>query len=430
MLRLHVVRGQGVGYYVRDLVPGRAEETRVAGESPGRWAGRGSGDLGLAGPVDARGITEVLAGHDPASGQALRQAHTGRPVSGFDLTFCAPKSVSVLHLLAPAELGAAVGGAHREAVADAVAYVERHGHGVRRNRSGQVHHLGTTGVVAAAFDHRTSRTLDPHLHTHLVVANVALGVDGRWSSLDSRRLFLHRRATGAVYDASLRHHLTAAAGVAWRRSPTGGWEVDGVDPVLCRLLSQRSASIDEHAHVAGGRRSAGRRRVAFFADRPDKVPGRTVDGLQAGWRRRLADVGIDPGELIGVVGRVRLSPEAPSVDAEALRSGLEWLGAHRSRLTPRDLVAVVADAAPGGLSGSAAVRGADALFVELSDPGPGRPTGRRAAWVPARVAGLVEDAPDLVGRALEERSLRRPPRDVGREADVGRRGPDGMGLVR
>jgi conjugative relaxase-like TrwC/TraI family protein len=437
---MHVVRGPGVAYYVRDLVPGRAEETLVAGESPGRWTGRGSGGLGLDGPVETTGFTEVLAGRDPVSGSSLRSLRGDRPVSGFDLTFCAPKSVSVLHLLAPAELGAAVGTAHQQAVADAVGYLERQGHRVRRVRSGEVHHLGTTGVVAAGFVHRTSRTLDPHLHTHLVTANVAQGVDGIWSSLDSRRLFLHRRATEAVYGASLRHHLTGAAGVAWQQSPQGRWEVDGVDPVLCRLFSQRAASIDEHAHRAGGRSAAGRRRVAFFHDRPDKELGGTVDGLRATWRRRTADVGLDTGDLIRVVGRAQSAPTRSGVDPMMLDAGLGHLAVTRTRVSARDLVATVADAAPFGLPAGAPERAATALGG--TQPQDAVPGGERCAdtWAPVAVVGAFRTDPDVVTRAVvgrvsgsadidpsDDQSADRGVRHV---IAFGHQGPDRSGVMR
>lgn len=393
------MRGSGVGYYIRDLVPGRAEETLVAGESPGRWTGRGSEALGLVGTVDGPAFTEVLAGRDPADGRGLRQSRGDRPVSGFDLAFCAPKSVSVLHLLAPSELGAATGASHQSAVGDALAYVERHGLGVRRVRSGAVQHLTTTGAVAAGFVHRTSRALDPHLHTHVVAANVVQGIDGSWSSLDSRRLFLHRRATEAVYRASLRHHLTEAAGVAWVRGPSGGWEVDGVDPVLCRVFSQRAASIDEHTHRVGAAMTPGARRVAFHADRPDKERGRTVDGLRSSWRRRADDAGFAVSDLVRVVGHARALPGRLSVDPVALESGLEQLVAARTRVSSRDLVAAVADAAPAGLGGAEAERRATALgsgLPVLARHAPGITTD---VWEPSVVLQAFRDRPGVVERA-------------------------------
>jgi conjugative relaxase-like TrwC/TraI family protein len=383
VLKLHVVRGDGVDYHLADLGHDGAlavEGPGVAGESPGEWAGRGSDALGLRGAVRRPDLAEVLAGRHPTGGGALRQVQGARPVCGFDLVFAAPKAVSLLHLLAPRELGAAAGSAHTAAVADAVAYLEGAGLGVRRSRGGQVHHLGTTGAVAAGFVHRTSRTLDPHLHSHVVTANVAQGLDGRWSSLDSRRLFLHRRATQAVYDASLRHHLTRSAGVAWRRGATGPWEVVGVDPVLCRLFSQRAASIDESSHRrTGGRGSPGVRRVAYFADRPDKDRDVSSDDLRSAWRRRAASMGIDVNDLVSVVGRAPLAGRGEELRAGDVVEGLVRSGATRGRLTARDHVTAVADAAPQGLDGRDVVRLAGAVGSALGsrrrDDGPGSWSG-------------------------------------------------------
>ena len=108
-------------------------------------------------------------------------------------------------------------------------------------------------------------------------------------------------------------------GVSWRRAPTGGWEVAGVDPVLCRLFSQRAASIDESAY----RTSAGRGSAAASAGWPSTPTGRskdrtvTADELRTGWRRRASIVGLDTGALVRVVGRRPPSDPALVIDRGA-----------------------------------------------------------------------------------------------------------------
>jgi conjugative relaxase-like TrwC/TraI family protein len=325
--------------------------------------------LGLRSTVGADEFAEVLAGQDPAGDRTLRAGRGARAVSGVDLLFVAPKSVSLLHLLGPREVAEAAGAAHGAAVADAVGYMERNACGVRRSRGGSVHLLPATGVVSAAFVHRTSRALDPHLHTHLVAANVAQGVDGLWSSVDTRRLFLHRRPLGAVYDASLRHQLADRLGVAWERDPAGRWDVAGIDPVLHRLFSQRSAAIDEYVfRSAGDRPTRGLRRAAFHAERPDKVSGQTVDGLRARWRSRAADHDLDLADLVRVVGQVRTAPERGAVDRDEMCARLGITVSGRTPVSVRDLVAVVADASPAGLPAEQVEQVADALTRAASGP--------------------------------------------------------------
>ena len=79
--------------------------------------------------------------------------------------------------------------------------------------------MPTTGLVAASFTHGVNRNLDPHLHTHVVMANMVHGHDGRWSACDHRGLSAHRGATSAIYEAHLRAALTTRLGVQWVDAP-------------------------------------------------------------------------------------------------------------------------------------------------------------------------------------------------------------------
>jgi conjugative relaxase-like TrwC/TraI family protein len=378
MLSVHVVRDGGFHYYVDDLVPGRAEGSLVAGEEAGRWIGSASPDLGLRGLVGASEFSQVLDGRDPSSGRHLRLRHGDRSVAGFDLTFGAPKSVSLLHTLAPNEIGAEVGAGHQAAVVEAAAYLGRTGVGVRRWRGQEVVLMASTGMVAGQFLHRTSRALDPHLHTHLVAANVAQGIDGSWSAMDSRRLFSHIRAARGIYHAALRLELGDRIGATWSLRRSGLGDVVGVEEGMCRLFSQRASSMDEYAArhrrgVSGGHRS----RAAFHSDRPDKDRSQTVDSLIAGWRERAADFGFDLGELTRVVGPRRSRLAEPVIDEGRVRQDLVEL-AHRGRtLAQRDVVAVVAAASTAGASAST-IESVAAAVTDVSgrSPGPAARSGR------------------------------------------------------
>ena len=187
----------------------------------GTWAGRGANLLGLAGEVDEAGIVRLLEGRDPASAEQLRRPLTRGAVAGFDLTFRAPKSVSVLFGIADAEVSHE-SRAHEHAVAGGLSYLEREACRARRGHGGAIQVRGG-GFVAAAFRHRSSRAGDPLLHTHVVVANGTRGPDGRWTALDGRPLYRHAKTAGYLYQAVLRAELTSgSASSGGRRERDGG----------------------------------------------------------------------------------------------------------------------------------------------------------------------------------------------------------------
>jgi conjugative relaxase-like TrwC/TraI family protein len=411
VLKIHVVRQGGHLYYVNDLVPGRAEGTLVAGEARGAWSGTGAAALGVTGTVETEAFAELLDGRDPRSGTALRAPRGDRSVAGYDLTFCAPKSVSLLHLLAPREIAGEVGAGHHAAVAEATDYLQRVAVAVRRTRGGQVTLLPTTGVVAGQFLHRTSRALDPHLHTHLVVANVAQGVDGVWSAVDSRRVFAHVRAAQGIYHACLRMEVSDRIGAAWEVPPSGLGDVIGVEARMRRLFSQRSAAIEEYVvRRVGPSTGPSRTRGAFHATRPEKDRTRTVESLEREWKERATDFGFDLGDLTRVVGRGREACAATEIDGGRVCDRLEQLALRNRSLAHRDVVAVIAGASTTGTRAqvieSVATHVVEASGVPLSrahNPGhsiaaDGKVRGVRSLeprWAAADVARAV-------GRQTEE----------------------------
>jgi conjugative relaxase-like TrwC/TraI family protein len=169
--------------YERQVAAGIEDYYTARGEAPGRWIGGGCGGAGVAGKVERDAFMAVMDGCDPSSGDPLRPPHGRSRVAAFDLTFSAPKSVSVLMAIGGEELSRALVEAHERAVAIAVAYVEREACFTRRGRNG-VRRVGGAGFVGAAYRHRLSRAGDPQLHTHVVVANMTQA-EGRWTSLEA-----------------------------------------------------------------------------------------------------------------------------------------------------------------------------------------------------------------------------------------------------
>jgi conjugative relaxase-like TrwC/TraI family protein len=129
-------------YYERQVAQGRDDYYAGRGESPGRWTGRGSEVLRVAGEVDKAGFAALMDGRHPDTGERLKRVGGRSKVAAFDLTFSAPKSVSVLFAVGDAALSRALVESHEEAVDAALEYLEREACRVRRGRRGAQREAG------------------------------------------------------------------------------------------------------------------------------------------------------------------------------------------------------------------------------------------------------------------------------------------------
>lgn len=172
-----------------------SEKERVSGA----WCGKLAAELGLAGEIGAkdRRFESIFSGRTPA-GDTLTQRKTA--VHGFDFVASAPKSLSVAALLDPR-----LAEAHRQAVAASVADLERFA--ARRERRGffvrSEEIEPTRNLIGAIFHHEFSRSLDPQLHSHVVVANATRGADGKLYALTEREIFGAIRFCSRAYEARL-----------------------------------------------------------------------------------------------------------------------------------------------------------------------------------------------------------------------------------
>ena len=208
-------------YYERQVAQGRDDYYSGRGESPGRWTGSGAETLGLGGRVDDDGFMALMDGRDPGTGERLKRVGGRSKVAAFDLTFSAPKSVSVLFAIGERALAGALVEAHESAVDAALGYLEREACRVRRGRGGVRREVGE-GFVAAAYRHRMSRAEDPQLHTHVVAANMARGATGAGRRLmPPRSTSTPRRPASSTRRTCARRSASGCRGCAGGRCATG-----------------------------------------------------------------------------------------------------------------------------------------------------------------------------------------------------------------
>ncbi len=303
--------------------------------------------------VVARWLDEGVA----PSGDCGR-AHGKGGVHGFDLTFCAPKSVSLVRAFGDDVVDKAVSAAHATAIAEALEYLAQHAGYTRVHNpiTGEKDLQKLPGLVAASYQHETSRAGDPHLHTHVLVPNRQARADGRLVSVDGTSLFHEARAAGIVYQATLRHELHRLAGVEWGRVDprTGMAEIAGVDPTNVAAWSKRSTQLREWAAnnltVVDPARgvSQGQLAAAQKATRPRKPESLSWAELRAGWRADGRGFGVDRGaqraarnvrEAAAARAAARVERTGVVVDRRAVAAMAAR--ADKAALTRADLIEVI-----------------------------------------------------------------------------------------
>ena len=241
---------QGASYYERDGYYAKDDPEHRAASA---WAGKGAEDLGLKGPVDPETFKAILEGKVPDGSDTRlgrRVKDRGTPGSaeilhrpGRDLTFSAPKSVSIAAL---------VGGddriveAHDRAVTATLAWIEKNAAETRMKDpvTGQMARVGGQKIVAATFRHDTSRNLDPQLHSHAVLANMVQGEDGKWRSMANEGLYARQKLIGMLYRNELAGGLARLGYGIEKTHADGRFEIAGVSREAVEAFSTRRAEIE------------------------------------------------------------------------------------------------------------------------------------------------------------------------------------------
>lgn len=326
-------RGDAVAYY---------QAANDHGESPGRWSGRAAGLLGLTdGETASTESVKTVLGElkNPSTGEQLGSAprnyqtreqrfakaldgagenvtaeqrrelwnqvtDRSRSATGFyDLTFSAQKSVSVYWSSLQADgqqhLADAVARAHRDATAAAMDFLEREATWTRVGEhravpggrtSGRFEHVDR--LLSVEFDHSTSRAEDPHLHTHVAVANRVPCEDGQWRAIHGAGWNTTKASVAAVYERTLAEQVEAHTPARFVAREDGlGREIAGISSEALEASSQRTREVQQAQSQA----------VAEFRESYGRAPSeheRRQIHRQAGLESRSAKSGRDPAEQL------------------------------------------------------------------------------------------------------------------------------------
>ncbi|MGU9962330.1 MAG: MobF family relaxase, partial [Candidatus Puniceispirillales bacterium WSBS_2018_MAG_OTU23] len=276
------------GYYAKDDLEHKKESY---------WHGRGASEgLGFKGMVEPADFAAVMEGHlekhDISLGRIRDGEREHRP--GFDLTFTAPKSVSIEGLVFGKN---PVIKAHQEAVKATLDFVEENFIETRTyDPSTKKSNRTPTGkMVAANFQHDTSRNLDPHLHTHCIIANMTINEKGEWRSIESTALNRHKKLIGSYYHNELARGLLEQGYELEGRmiGKLPGFEIAGYDRKEIDEFSTRRQEMLEYLSERGLPLTAKTAQIAVLATRAEKIEIPRHE-LQQQWAEKVAELEIEP----------------------------------------------------------------------------------------------------------------------------------------
>jgi conjugative relaxase-like TrwC/TraI family protein len=328
-------------------------------QAPGRWLATPDtlARLGIEGAtVDGPEFIALMEGRHPRTGGWLRpEGAGGGRGGGIDLTFSAPKSVSVTWALGDEAQRREIEAAHAAAVTDAMAHLTETVPTVRRRYDGQVVEEHAVDLVAAEYRHTTARGVmegdapDPQIHSHIVITS-AIREDGRIVAVASRPIFRAAREVGAYYRSALAHELAERGYEIDRGTGKEGryFELESVPRSMLDAFSARSREVAraaERFRAKWGRApERGELRRLKLENRKAKVLVTKAD-LQLSWNETAARFEVAPAERSPSEAERVLENRRPLADRVE-----ERLTERAATFEPGELRAVLLEQSAGDLS--------------------------------------------------------------------------------
>ncbi len=322
---------QAVSYYEKD-------DYYVGNDGPsgqGEWFGRGAERLGLSGSVDREMFKDLLEGRLP-NGQELgsHDEHGNRiHTPGWDLTFSAPKSASILIEAGDERLDAA----HRAAAQTAMRWLEDKVVSYRQREFFDQRTINRShNLVASVFHHHTSREQEPQRHTHYVVQNMTVREDGQWVSLHSKPFYEYLRAAGAIYRSELAIDVQK---LGWTIERTGAelFEIAAVPEAVREANQTRRDQIEEAMQARGLENPKDADQAAMMTRKSKRCVD--LDALRTQWNDKNKALGLDTEAVIETAREAGdRTPETPFRLDRAVDKALDRLSEAEAVFSHADLL--------------------------------------------------------------------------------------------
>ncbi|MEZ8439321.1 MobF family relaxase, partial [Vibrio splendidus] len=314
------------------------------------WHGKLAIEAGLAGkPVEQATLESVLSGS--LAGETIKGKRDDHK-SGFDLTFSAPKTVSVLALVSGDNR---LIEAHNNAVKFALTELERDvAQFTTINKEGAREFHNTDSMIFAVVRHKTSRENDPQVHSHALAANMTRDQEGKLRTLASslkqkggvingtgERIYNFQKYYGILYQSQLAKDAQAL-GYSTRGVGNGQFEISGVPQPILDASSTRKQQIDQRT-LDLGFDSRASKDVANLDTRKRKTY-QSSDSLNKQWQSTVKEQGYEPAELVTMAQQVKEAQNTPPLGETqaAISRAIDHLGQYSTALHLEKIIELTA----------------------------------------------------------------------------------------
>lgn len=322
----------------------------------GQWVG--AEWLGLSGAVTAKDMKKLMMGIAPDGRKLAQNAADPERRAGWDLTFSAPKSVSVLWSCSPVPVREKIEWCHEWAVRETMRVGEELAGLTRRGKGS----FGTENITFtyAAFQHGTSRALDSQLHTHCFVFNVCQREDGTTGTITPEEIFRHKMVLGALYRSQLAHLLTQYLDLVLE--PEKRWfRIAGVPQTLVDEHSKRRQEVQSALSEYGESGPVAAEKAALATRKHKELVPR--EELFRRWGAIAQEHGLRPG--LGLLLDKPRSIKGAEILPEKI---VEKLTAQESYFSERQVLRALAEAAQTGGYDIATLRKGARKVVQMYVP--------------------------------------------------------------
>lgn len=211
-----------------------------------KWYGKGAAALGLSGDAKEADFQKILEGKITYNDENIHLGNRNNGeidhAPGRDLTFAAPKSVSLQHNLEGGDKR--IKNALIKAAENTLEYIQENFIYTRVKQDGKVTLEKTDNIIGTLFYENLNRDKEFHDHVHCVIANITQRANGSWRSTELRRIFDNQIHIGKVFRMELAYAMKSLGyDLEISNKEHYFFEIKGFDKKLSENFSERTQTI-------------------------------------------------------------------------------------------------------------------------------------------------------------------------------------------